>query len=142
MWVIYAFATIICYSFFDVFLKMSSDKMHSSMNNVIVNIVAFFVGLVYLWYAKMQGEKVFSIKEGGMIPAVLAGIAVGLAGIFFVKMFASDVPVSLGVPIVRIGMVIGATMLGVFLLKEGLSIKLTFGALISLVGLYLIMTAK
>ena len=141
-WIIYAFATIFCYSLFDLFIKLSSSKMHSSVNGIIVNIVALVIGIIYFVYAKAQGEKVLIIKQGGLVPAVLAGIVVGFAGIFLVKMFASDVNLSFGTPVVRIGSVVLASLLGVLILREGLNARYLFGFVLSLAGLVLIFTAK
>src|SRR5206468_1585116 len=98
--------------------------------------------IIYLLIAYMQGEKVFSVKAGGWLPAILAGVVVGFAGIFIVKMFASDVNLSLGTPLVRVGSVILASLLGILILKEGINARYLLGFAVSLVGLMLIFTAK
>lgn len=139
-WLNYAFLTIIFYSLFDLFLKLSSDKMNTWFNAFIINLVATLVLLVFVVYAYFSGEKLFAVKPGGWLFSILAGIAVGGASIFFVKMFATGTNLTVGVPLVRVGMVVLGSLLGVFLLKEGYSLKYILGVLLSIAGLFLVIT--
>lgn len=116
--------------------------MHSSLNGVLVNLIGMGIAALYLLYSYLQGEKVFAVKPGGWWPTIMAGIVIGFAGIFIVKMFASDVNLSLGSPLVRIGSVILASLLGIFILREGINARYIFGFVIAVVGLVLIFTAK
>lgn len=81
-----------------------------------------------------------NMKPNGLLFSILAGIMVGLASIFFTKLFAIGTNLSIGVPIVRIGMVVFASILGVLLLKEGINVKYVVGVLLSLTGLFLVIT--
>lgn len=139
-WLNFAFLTIFFYSLFDFFLKVSSDKINTWLNAFIVNLVATIVLLVFVIIVKFQGEKLFDIKPGGILFSVLAGLAIGGASIFFVKMFATGTNLSVGVPLVRIGMVILGSILGIVLLKEGFNLKYVLGVLLSLAGLFLVIT--
>ncbi len=137
-WLNYAFLTIIFYSFFDLFLKLSSTKMNTWFNAFIINLVATLVLLVFIIYAYFSGEKLFNVKPGGWLFSILAGFAVGGASIFFVKMFATGTNLSIGVPLVRVGMVVLGSLLGILLLKEGYSFKYILGVLFSIIGLFLV----
>ncbi|GAI86232.1 unnamed protein product, partial [marine sediment metagenome] len=72
--------------------------------------------------------------------SVLAGVSIGLASLFFIKMFASGANLSIGVPLVRIGIVLLASVLGILILKEGFSFRYLIGFALSLIGLYLLIT--
>ncbi|HEV2339230.1 MAG TPA: hypothetical protein VGT05_00500 [Patescibacteria group bacterium] len=137
-WLNYAFLTIFFYSLFDVFLKLSSDKMNTWLNAFFLNLVATFVLFVFVVIAYFNGEKIFAVKPGGWFFSLLAGLAISGAGIFFLKMFATGTNLSVGVPLVRVGMVVLGSLLGIFLLKEGYSFKYILGVLFSLVGLFLV----
>ena len=137
-WLTYGLATIVFYSLFDFFLKISSDKINTWLNAFIVNLVATLVLVIFIVYLKFQGEKLFDMKAGGLLYSILAGLAIGGASIFFVKMFATGTHLSIGVPLVRIGMVILGSMLGVLLLKEGISLRYFMGIALSLLGLFLV----
>lgn len=139
-WLNFALLTVVFYSLFDLFLKLASDKMNSYFNAFVVNLVATLVLLVFVVYAYFSGEKLFTVKPGGWLFSILAGLAIGGASIFFVKMFATGTNLSVGVPVVRIGMVVIGSILGIILLKEGFNAKYILGVLLALVGLFLVIT--
>lgn len=138
MWLFFAGATILFYSIFDFLVKVSSSKINGSFGAFIMNFVSAIVVLIYMIYSSLQGEKVLSNKPGGIFYSTLAGIAIGLASIFFIRMFATGTNLSVGVPLVRIGIVVLASIIGIFLLKEGINLRYIVGFLFSLFGLYLI----
>jgi len=139
-WLNFALLTVVFYSVFDLFVKLSSDKMNSYFNAFIINLVATVVLLFFVIYAYFTGEKLFDVKPGGWLFSILAGLAIGAASIFFVKMFATGTNLSVGVPLVRVGMVVIGSILGIVLLKEGFSPKYILGVLLALAGLFLVVT--
>lgn len=141
-WLSLALIVIFFYSLMDFFVKLSSDKIHSGWGGFIINLSATLVLLVFLIYSKFQGEKVFESKPGGILYSIIAGVAIGIATIFFLKMFALGTNLSVGVPLVRIGIVIFAGLLGILLLKEGVNFKYFIGFFLSLGGLYLIVSSR
>lgn len=141
-WLTFALATILFYSLMDFFIKLSSDKVHAGLGGFIINFISTIVLLVFLFYSKFQGEKVLETKPGGVLYSTLAGAAIGFATIFFFKMFATGTNLSIGVPLVRIGIVLLASVLGIVLLKEGVNLRYLAGFLLSLAGLYLLITSR
>lgn len=141
-WLGFAILTAIFYSLFDFFVKLTSDKMHPLLGGFIINFVSAVILLVLVIVAKFNGDKVFAIKPNGIFYSVLAGIAIGLVTVTFFKMFATGTNLSTGSLIVRVGTVVLATILGVVLLKESVNLKYILGFLVSMVGLYLVMTAR
>ena len=141
-WLTFALATIVFYSLLDFFAKISSDKIHSSLGGFIINFVAMIVLLFFLLYSKLQGEKILDTTPGGVLYYTTAGVAIGFATILFLNMFATGTNRSIGVTLVRIGIVILASLLGVTFLKEGVNLKYMVGFLISLAGLYLLITSR
>lgn len=141
-WILLSLATILFYSLFDFFLKLSSDKINSGLGAFLLNFISAIVLLVYLVYLKLNGQKIIEYKSNGLLYTLIAGIAIGLASIFFIRVFAVGVNLSVGVPLIRIGMVVLASFLGIIFLKEGFNLKYLVGFIVSLFGLYLIITAK
>lgn len=94
--------------------------------------------VVYLIWAKSKGVKFFFSNEG-LIYATIGGIMIGLASITFIKMFSTGSNLSIGVAVVRVGMVILAVLLGIFLLQEKLEVRQILGIVLSLFGLGLIL---
>jgi len=140
-WVIFAVLTIICYTLMDLFIKLSAGKIESGLGGLIINLASVIPPLLWVVLFKLSGQKVPHTKDG-LIYSTIAGLSIGIGAICFMKMFATGVNLSIGVPFVRIGIVIAASILGVVLLKEGLSPKLLVGLILSLTGLYLLIGAK
>ena len=141
-WIGYAIVAIFSISIFDFLLKLSIGKIHNSLAGFLANLVGAFVIFLFLIFSFSQNEKVFTTKPGGILIAVLAGIAVGLANIFFLKLYGTGVNFSIAQPFVRVGVVIVGSLIGAILLKEGASIKYLIGFSLSLIGLYLIFTTR
>ncbi len=139
-WLTYALLALFFYGLFDFFLKLASGKINEGVSGFIINIVAALVVLIYVIYSKINGENVFTYKTSGILFSVLGGVAVGLVTIFYIKMFATGTNLSIGSPLVRVGTVLFASILGILLLKEGINVKYAVGFLLSLLGLFLIVT--
>jgi len=140
-WLTTALFTILFYSVFDLFVKLASGKINDSLGAAIMNIVSFVVA--FGWFLiKMRMGVPTAVTRLGMTYSILAGVFVGLASIFFIRMFALGVNLSIGVPLVRVGMIVLGSLLGILVLKEGVNVKYLLGFLLSATGLYLLMTAK
>lgn len=137
-WLGFAVLTIIFYALFDFFMKLSAERIHAGIGGSIINLVSTIVLLVFIAFLKLRGEIIPAAKPGGILYSLLAGISIGFATIFFLKMFATGVNLSIGVPFVRVGIVLLASILGILLLKEGFTLRYIIGFILALVGLYLL----
>lgn len=139
-WLVLALGAAIFNALMDFFVKLASGKIHEGLGGFIINIFATIVLLVFVIISKLKGEQIFNIKPGGLGYSVLAGISIGIATICFIKMFAIGTNLSTGVPLVRISMILIASILGFLFLKEAINLRYLIGFLLSLVGLYLLIT--
>jgi uncharacterized membrane protein len=141
-WLILALASAVTFTLADFFGKLSSDKLHPYLGAFIINLSSALILLIPLTYFYLRGDNVLTTKPLGIPYAIIAGITVGLASLFLFKTFASGVNLSVSVPVVRTGIVVLATILGVIFLKEGFSLKALLGVGFSVIGIYLVSTAK
>lgn len=141
-WLTTALFTIIFYSLFDLFLKFAAGKINDNLGAAIINIVSFIVAISWFLWRWQFGSEQPDITKPGLIYSIIAGVFVGLASIFFIRMFALGVNLSIGVPLVRVGMIVLGSLFGVLLLKEGVNLRYILGFCFSVIGLYLVMTAK
>lgn len=139
-WLFFALGAIVFNALMDFFIKLSAGKIHEGLGGFIINFFATVVLLVFILITKVKGESISNIKPGGIFYSILAGISIGIATVFFLKMFATGINLSIGVPLVRIGIVLLASLLGILILKETISLKYILGFLLSLAGLYLLIT--
>lgn len=137
-WVYWAVVTALFYGIFDFFVKKTAGKVEDGLAAFLLNIISAVVLTIYLIIGKYRGLKLFASTEG-LFYALMGGIFIGLASITFIKVFSAGSNLSIGVAIVRIGMVILATLFGLFLLQEKIMVKQIIGILIALFGLFLIL---
>lgn len=140
-WLVFTLLSAFFNSLMDLFTKFSSGKIHDGVGATFICVFAAIPTLIYTVYSKLDGQQIYTSKEGFFFSA-LAGLTVGTATIFAFKMFATGVNLSLAVPVLRISMILIACFLGLFLLKESLSWKLILGLILSFIGLYLIVGTK
>jgi uncharacterized membrane protein len=141
-WLTTALFTIIFYSLFDLFLKFAAGKINDNLGAAIINITSFIVAVSWFWLRYQFGGEQADITKPGLIYSIIAGVFVGLASIFFIRLFALGVNLSVGVPLVRVGMIVLGSLFGVLLLKEGINLRYLLGFGLSILGMYLVMTAK
>lgn len=142
-WIGWAFLTAALYGIFDVLVRVSSDKIHPITAPLIFNIASAITVLAFFVYAYMNGEgdKLLEFKPGGLGLAVVIGIIVGLFSMTFIRVFVAGANIPIGVTIVRTGTILVATLIGVLVLKEGVTPKALLGIALSLAGMYLVLTA-
>ena len=140
-WLVFILLSAFFNSLMDLFTKISSDKIHAGFGSLLVCLFAAIPTTIYTIYAKLNRQEIL-ITKTGIIFSMLAGLTVGIATIFIYQAFSGGINLSVAVPILRISMIIIAAGFGVFLLKEGINLKLILGLTISIIGIYLILNAK
>jgi len=137
-WLTYALLTVFGYVGLDFFVKRASGKIDDVMGAVIINFVSLLPPLLIYFYFKVSGKDMLVTRDG-LVFSALAGVAIGLGTIAFIKMFATGTNLSLGSSVVRVGTIIGTVLIGVIFLKEGLSPRQVIGLAMSAVGLGLVL---
>ena len=138
-WLIFAILALITYGIFDFFVKQTGGKIHDGLGNLIISIIPVIAMILFIIYSVMRGENLF-IKPGGVKNSILAGVAISFASLFFLKTFSAGANLSIGIPLVRIGMIAVSVVLGILILKEPIHAKQLAGFVVALVGLYLLMS--
>ncbi len=139
-WLLFAVLAAVLNALMDFFVKLSSNKIDNALGGVLLTACATIVMVVPVLFAKIKGETLLITREGVFF-SIAAGLSVGLATFFIFKMFATRVELSLAVPTLRVGIIVCATLLGMFFLGEKMSARLLFGMLLALAGVYFVVTA-
>lgn len=137
-WLYWAIITAVFYGLFDFFVKKTAGKLEDGLAAFMINLVSTLVLIVYLVISKYRGVKLFGSNEG-FFYSIVAGILIGLASITFIKVFSAGSNLSIGVSIVRIGMVVIGVTLGFLILHEKIELRQLIGMVTALVGLGLIL---
>ena len=140
-WLVFTLLSAFFNSLMDLFTKLSSGKIHEGVGATLICFFAAVPTLMYVTFCKFDGREI-NISKDGVFFSALAGLTVGIATIFALKMFATGVNLSVAIPILRISMILIATFLGLLVFKERMNWKSVFGLILSFLGIYLIINAK
>lgn len=134
MWLIYVILTIFSYAGLDYFLKRMAGRINDFLGIIIMSAVSILPALAVLLFFNFPVKKLV-INSNGFVYAALAGICLGIGTLSFLKLFDTGINLSLASPMVRIGILIATTSLGLFVLKETVSVREWIGLFLAFVGL-------
>lgn len=136
-WIPLAIATAVAFGLYNVFIKVSSSRIDEVLGAVILQAVALGLGVGYLVTLRATGKQ-FQVSSGGVLAAVGAGVAVGVAEILTFVVFARGAPASLGSPIIMGGSIVVAAVIGTIALREMLGLYQVLGIALVIAGIFLI----
>lgn len=136
-WIFYALFAALSFGFYNFFAKLSSDKFSPTVGLLILTATSFSVALVATVFLKIFGKPIIFTRDSLALP-MLAGLATGLAEIFYFITFSKGAPLGIGTTLVIGGTMIVATILGFIVLKEPLSIEKIAGFLLVIGGMVLL----
>src|SRR3990167_1712965 len=105
MWFYLAFVAAFFNALMDLFVKISSGKINSTLGGTVLTFTAALTMLGVFIYYKSRGE-VMNTSWIGISFSVLAGISVGIATFFIFKMFDTNANLSLAIPFMRICVIV------------------------------------
>jgi uncharacterized membrane protein len=124
--------------FADFAVKQTAGKISPALGTVIYAFVAIIPPLAWTIYTRSQGPLL--ITQEGIFWAVLTGLGFGVfTGILFL-LFSQGVNLSIGTPVVRMGGIALAALLGLLVFREGWNLQFIIGFALAAVGIFLIAT--
>ena len=137
-WLIFAFLSAIAFGLYFVFIKISSLHIHPIVGAFTLQIAAALLGLFAYSVLKFGTAEKIVISSQGLIWAVIAGICVGAAEIFFFFMFKSGGNLAIGSPLVNVVAVLFAAGIGILALGESLTPLKIVGVILALLGIVIL----
>ncbi len=136
-WLAIALLTAVFFGLYNFFIKVSSGNIHEILGAVILQAVALLLGCALLIYLKQTGDQ-FSFSSKGILYAVLAGLAVGVAEILTFMVFEKGVAVSIATPVIIGSSVVVSSVLGILFLRETISLIQLFALALIASGIMLL----
>jgi transporter family protein len=136
-WLFFLILTAVFFGLYNFFIKVSAGHIHEVLGAVILQMVAFLLGGAVLLFLKWRGTPL-EVTSKGVGFAILAGLAVGLAEITSFYAFSKGISASVGIPVIVGGTIIVGVLLGIFFLKESLTLLQSLGVLLVLGGIGLV----
>ena len=136
-WLPLALLTALCLALYNFFIKLAANHVPPAVGAVVLQLVAAALGAAWLLKLKLQGQPL-AVSGKGLALAALAGVGVGLAEILTFVVFQRGVNSSVGTPVIVGGSVLLTALLGLGLLREGLTLTQAAGLLLVVVGIALL----
>jgi len=132
---IVAMATL---GFADFATKQTSGRISPALGTLIYAVSAALPALA--WTIWTRAHAPLLVTRAGTMWAVLTGLAFGIfAGILFF-LFSKGVNLSVGTPVIRLGGIAFAALLGILVLREPFNLQLLAGLAFAALGILLIAT--
>ena len=135
---LYFIAAMLTLGFADFATKQTAGRISPALGMLIYASTATAVALIWTIWSRARAP--LQITRLGGIWAVWTGLAFGVfAGILFF-LFSRGVNLSVGAPVIRIGGIAFAAMLGIIVLREGFSLQSIAGFVLATFGILLLAT--
>jgi len=138
-WIPYAAGSAVALAAADFFIKLAAGKLSNSLALLIYGSCTFLAGVTWVLIDKARGFNIQAQTEG-VLYAGGVGISFSLVTVGLYLTFGADAPISLASPFIRLGGLMIASLAGLFLLHEPLTLRYTTGMVLAVGGVYLIIT--
>jgi uncharacterized membrane protein len=138
-WIVYALLSTIPMAAADFFMKLAAGKLSSSLGLLMYGTSTFTVGLGWVLWQRINHVPQYA-QSSGVVSAMMVGVSFCFVVAAFYATFEARAPISIVVPIIRLGGLLIASAAGIVLLREPLTLRYVIGMLMSCAGVYLIVT--
>jgi drug/metabolite transporter (DMT)-like permease len=134
--VLFFIAAMATLGFADFATKQTSGRITPALGTLIYAATATLPAL--LWTIWTRAHAPLLVTRAGTMWAMLTGLAFGIfAGILFF-LFSQGVNLSVGTPVIRLGGIAFAALLGIMILGEPFNLRSLVGFVLATLGILLI----
>jgi len=123
----------------DFFLKLSAGRIGRSAGTLVYAATATLLAASWVVSTRLRGVPL-GITPAGLLTSALVGVSFMMVVAFLSGLFAAGANLSVAVPVVRLTGIVIAAVLGIVVLGEPLTCRLGLGALLTLAGVYFIVS--
>jgi uncharacterized membrane protein len=136
---LYAMGCALSLASADFFLKLSSTRISKSLGTLVYAMTAAVLAAVWVAWSGLSGTP-FNITRSGVFANMVVGASFMLVVACLSGLFATGANLSVMVPVVRLMGIVLAALLGIVVLGEPITWRYGVGALLTLAGVYFIVT--
>src|SRR5688500_16512621 len=138
-WMVYAVGAALSLAAADVCVKAAAGKLPNSLGMLLYGSVPFAAGVV--WWLMDRGRMgAEQITTKGVIYATSVGVMFATVTFCMYAAFRAGAPISLASPVIRLGGLVVASIVGFLVWKEPVSARYLIGLGMVLIGVYLMLT--
>ena len=135
-WILYGAATAVFLAAADFLIKFAAGKLSNSLGLFLYGSCTFASGLVWFGAERARGIPQFA-QPAAVAAALGVGITFSLVTVGLYLTFESGAPISSASPFIRVGGLVLASLAGLVLLREPLTLRYVLGVVLACAGVYL-----
>lgn len=136
-WIIYASFTALFLALADSFVKFASGRLSNSVALLVYGACTFTTGLTWVLIQYVRGVALRA-QPVGVLYALGVGVCFSGVTVGLYLTFGAGAPISVASPLIRLGGLAVASVVGLTILGEPLTLRYVVGMCLVFGGLYLI----
>ena len=138
-WMAYAVGAALALAAADVCVKAAAGKVPNSLGMFLYGSVPFAAGVVW-WLTDRGRVSAGMITTKGVMYATGVGVMFATVTFCMYAAFRAGAPISLASPVIRLGGLVVASVVGFLLWKEPMTARYLIGLTLVAGGIYLMLT--
>ncbi len=135
-WLAYAVVAAVALAVADSSVKLAAGRLSDALALMTLGGCILLTGVGWLLVSRWQGVRVFA-EARGIAAAVAVGIAFSVVNSALYLTFGAGAPVSRASPLIRLGGLLMASVVGIVLYHEPLTVRYALGLLMACSGVWL-----
>ena len=137
-WMMYAVGAALALAAADVLVKAAAGRLPNSLGMLLYGSIPFAAGLIW-WLMDRRNVEASAITTKGVVFATGVGVMFATVTFCMYAAFRAGAPISLASPVIRLGGLLVASVAGVVLWKEPLTLRYAMGLMLVFVGIFLML---
>ena len=137
-WMMYAVGAAVALAAADVLVKAASGRLPNSLGMLLYGSIPFAAGVIW-WLMDRKNVAAAEITTKGVVFATGVGVMFATVTFCMYAAFRAGAPISLASPVIRLGGLLVASMAGVVLWKEPLTVRYMAGLVMVFAGIFLML---
>lgn len=138
-WIWYGLAAAGALGCADLLIKHASGKLPNSLGMLLYALPPFLCGVVWTLMDRSKGVS-FATAPGVMVAGLGVGLMFAIVTFGMYAAFSAGAPVSVASPLIRLGGLLLASVVGVLIWREAADLRYALGVLLVCAGLFLIVS--
>ena len=138
-WIHYALITALVLASADFFVKLAAGRLSNSLALLLYGSCTFLTGALWVAWQWARGVPQYA-QTSGILAALGVGVAFSGVTLGLYATFGAGSTISMGAPVIRLGGLVLASLAGLILLQEPLTVRYVIGMILVCSGIYMIIT--
>lgn len=138
-WMVYVVGAAVALAAADVLVKAAAGKVPNSLGMLLYGSMPFAAGVVW-WLIDRRNVEATAITTKGVVFGLGVGVMFATVTFCMYAAFRAGAPISIASPVIRLGGLVVASVAGLVLWKEPMTMRYVIGMAMVCLGIYFMLT--